>query len=114
MDYRITQYFVSSALLFGCVSTPQFSGNSLTDPTLRNDVMRDVSLYFKAQESCSSISNVQSKVVNVNKSATGRIIGAYELWTVNGCGKSINFDIRLKSDAKGETDFSISRSKLKP
>jgi len=114
MNYRITIYLVSSALLFGCVNAPQFYGNSLTDPTLRNDVMKNVNLFFKVQESCSSINNVQTKVANVNKSGTGKIIGADELWTVNGCGKSVNYDIRLKNDAKGETDFSVSRSKLQP
>ena len=114
MNCRITLYIFSSSLLFGCVSAPQFSGNSLTDLTLRNDVMTTVSLIFKAQESCSSNNNAQTKVANVNKSGTGKIMGANELWTVNGCGKSINYDIRLQNDAKGETDFSVSRSKIQP
>lgn len=114
MNYRTTMYFVSSALFFGCATAPQFSGNSVTDQTLRNDVMKHVNLLFKVQESCSSISNVQTKVTNLNKSSTGKIISANELWTANGCEKSVNYDIRLKSDAKGETDFSVSRSKLQP
>lgn len=114
MKYHITMHLVLSALFFGCASAPQFSGSSLTDPTLRNDVMKHINLFFKIQESCSSINNVQTKVANLNKSSTGKIISAGELWSVNGCGKSVNYDIRLKSDAKGETDFSVSRSKLQP
>lgn len=114
MNYRITLYIVSSSLLFGCASAPQFSGSSLTDSTLRNDVMKNVNLFFKTQESCSSINNVQTIVANVIKAGTGKIMGADELWTVNGCGKSVNYDIHLKNDAKGETDFSVSRSKIQP
>lgn len=114
MYFRYSTCLVSIALFLGCATAPQFAGNSVTDSTLRNDVVRTVRPLFQINNSCNSIDNVQAKVVNLKKTTAGKIVGANELWTVNGCGKSANYDIRLQADAKGETDFSVSLSKTQP
>lgn len=116
MNFRITTLITLSALLFGCASTPsaRFTGDSSADSVLRNDVLGNVRMLFKAQNGCDSIESVNTRMGVTRKSDNGKVLGHAELWTVNGCGKSVNYDIGMIPDSKGETDFSVVRSKTQP
>ena len=102
------QYGFAAATLTGCAHSPPFSGQSVTDPVLRKDVLVNVQGLFSAMTNCRSISNVDTTIASIEQSPTGSISKAVETWQVSGCGTRKTYKVELKSDARGETDFSVS------
>ena len=99
---------LAGVVLAGCASSPQFSGQSVTDPLLRKDVYATVERLFSAVTQCRSISTVDSRITNIDKSPSGAVQKAEETWRVSGCGTSKAFNVVMRADDKGETDFSVS------
>ncbi len=99
---------LAGALLAGCASSPQFSGQSVTDPLLRKDVYATVERLFSAMTQCRSISAVDSRIAKIDQSPSGAVQKAEETWRVSGCGTSKAFNVVMRADDKGETDFSVS------
>lgn len=101
-------------LLVGCAMAPQFSGNSVADATLRADVFSHIRLLSRAAKSCNRIDAVQTKVVKIDKTGGGNIARVQEVWMAEGCGKTVNYNVALIPDAKGETDFVVGLSGAQP
>jgi len=99
----------AAAVMAGCASHPQFSGQSVTDPVLRKDVYSSIEQYFSAVTQCRSISAVDASIESVQPSATGATQKAVETWRVSGCGTSRTYKVVMTADDKGETNFSISQ-----
>ena len=95
-------------VLAGCASSPQFSGQSVTDPLLRKDVYATVERLFSAVTQCRSISTVHSRITNIDQSPSGAVQKAEETWRVSGCGTTEAYKVVMRADDKGETDFSVS------
>ena len=106
--FALISIVFAAATLTGCAHSPPFSGQSVTDPVLRKDVLVNVQGLFSAMTHCRSISNVDTTIASVEQSPTGSISKAVETWQVSGCGTSKTYKIELRSDARGETDFSVS------
>lgn len=98
----------AAAVLAGCAHSPQFSGQSVTDPLLRKDVYATVQNLFSAMTQCRSISEVNSRVESIDQSPAGAVQKATETWQVSGCGNTKSYKVVMRADAKGETDFSVS------
>ena len=96
------------AALSGCAHNPQFKGQSVTDPVLRKDVMKSVELLFSAMTQCGSIDTVTTTIAAISQQSSGAIDRATETWDVTGCGTSKSYKVELRSDARGETDYSVS------
>ena len=60
---------------------------------------------------CHSISAVDSRIVNIDKSPSGAIQKAEESWLVSGCGTTEAYKVVMRADDKGETDFSVSQQR---
>mgnify|MGYP004353237315 CR=1 FL=1 len=99
---------LAGAVLAGCASQPQFTGQSVTDSLLRKDVFTTVERLFSAVTQCRSIQSVDASVASVEPSATGTIQKAVESWQVSGCGTSKTFKVLMTADDRGETNFSVS------
>lgn len=69
--------------------------------------MKDVNMLFSINQSCNTINEVQTKVLDEKTSNTGKIVSANEVWTVKGCGKSGRYDIRLNANPSGATNISV-------
>lgn len=110
MNYRISLSVIAALLMTGCASSLKFTGISVTDQTLRQDVYQKVSMLFEAKNGC-SIENVNSQIIKITKTESGSITAANELWAVSGCNKQESYNIQLRADANGETDFSIKNIK---
>lgn len=108
MSYRISLPIFAAILITGCAITPKFSGNSLTDQLLRHDVSQSVLMLFRAHNAC-DIEAINSQVIETITTQPGHITGANELWVVTGCNKEESYNVQLRSDAQGETDYSISK-----
>ncbi len=96
--------------LVACVSTGnQFTGKTLTDNILRADVMREIRKAERYTYNCSDIlNNVHAEVKNIKKTGNpNQPVIVDELWLVTTCGNKHYYPINLRSDARGETDFSI-------
>ncbi|KQB53594.1 hypothetical protein AQS70_02250 [Pseudomonas endophytica] len=99
----------AAAVIAGCASHPQFSGQSVTDPVLRKDVYSSIEQFFSAVTQCRSISAVDASIASLEPSPNGAIQKAVETWQVSGCGTSRTYKVVMTADDKGETDFSISQ-----
>ena len=99
---------VVAAALNGCAHHPQFAGQSVTDPLLRQDVMKNVEMLFAAMTQCRTIDSVSTSIAGISQLPSGAVERANEIWNVTGCGVSKAFTVDLRADAKGETDFSVS------
>ena len=106
--FALISIVFAAATLTGCAHSPPFSGQSVTDPVLRKDVLANVQGLFSAMTNCRSISNVDTTIASIEQSPTGSISKAVETWQVSGCGTRKTYKVELKSDARGETDFSVS------
>lgn len=102
---------LAGVVLAGCASSPQFSGQSVTDPLLRKDVYATVERLFSAMTQCHSISAVDSRITHIDKSPSGAIQKAEETWQVSGCGTTEAYKVVMRADDKGETDFSVSQQR---
>lgn len=102
---------LAGVVLAGCASSPQFSGQSVTDPLLRKDVYATVERLFSAVTQCRSISAVDSRIAKIDQSPSGAVQKAEETWLVSGCGTSKAFNVVMRADDKGETDFSVSEQR---
>lgn len=101
----------ASLLLSACASTSiAYTGNSVTDGTLRSDVTKYVSLFFfhAPGPKCDRIDSINIKVDSMQKASDGRVARADEIWTVNGCSKSAAYNVKMAMDAEGETNFRVS------
>lgn len=108
MNHRLSLPIIAALFIVGCASSSKFVGSSVTDQVLRQDIYKNVSLFFQAQYGCSDIDTVNTKITNITQAESGVIAKARELWTVHGCNKEAAYDIKLSSDTNGETDFTVS------
>lgn len=101
----------SAALLAGCAAMgmPRFSGHSVTDATLRQDVQASISRAFIAQSHgrCHAIEDLDMSIMEVRKSSGGGIQHAREIWRAHGCGLDYAYEVRMDADPEGETDYAI-------
>jgi len=102
---------LAGTILAGCASSPQFSGQSVTDPLLRKDVYATVERLFSAMTQCRSISAVDSRIINIEQSPSGAVQKAEETWRVSGCGTTEAYKVVMRADDKGETNFSVSQQR---
>ncbi len=84
-----------------------YSGQTVADAVLQNDVGRDVQKYFRMATGCGRAEQIQMRPQGAEITANGRIIEVREVWQVRGCGRSMDFPVRMRPDARGETDYSI-------
>lgn len=96
------------AVLAGCAQNPTFTGQSVTDPQLRQDVMKNVRTLFSVVANCGRISDVKTSISTLDQTPSGAVQKAVERWQVTGCGTSKDFNIQMTADAQGETNFSVS------
>ncbi|OZY58279.1 hypothetical protein CJF39_17010 [Pseudomonas lundensis] len=105
--FAILHCAFAAVALTGCAHNPQFSGQSVTDPVLRQDVMKNVELLFSAMTQCRSIDAVNTSITGIHQLPSGAVERASETWDVTGCGVSKAYTVEMRSDARGETDFSV-------
>lgn len=94
------------------ISGGKFSGESATfggNNILRNDVFELIKKWERSAFSCNAIESVHAKIDDL-KRVEGRL-RVLETWTVNACGKSHDYRINMREDARGETDFGVSYQK---
>ncbi|WP_154067106.1 hypothetical protein [Pseudomonas sp. CC6-YY-74] len=107
MIHRASLPIIAALLIAGCASAPRYSGSSVTDQVLRQDIYKNVSLLFKAQHSCYNIETINTEITNLVNSESGAIIKANELWKVGGCNKFSSYKVELTADSNGETYYSV-------
>ncbi|QEY60277.1 hypothetical protein FXF61_14525 [Pseudomonas sp. C27(2019)] len=108
MNYRLALTVIVMLFITGCASPVRFVGMSVGDHVVRKDVYKHVAFFFRAQYGCSKIDTIYTKPTHIAQTESGVFIQARELWAVRGCNKEAVYDIRLKSDANRETDFTVS------
>lgn len=108
MNHRALLPIIAALLIAGCASAPRYSGSSVTDQVLRQDIYKNLSLFFKAQHSCYNIENINTEIIKLVNSDSGVIIKANELWKVSGCNKFSSYKVELTADSNGETNYSVS------
>lgn len=70
--------------------------------------MKSVKLMFSAMTQCGSIDTVTTTIAAISQQPSGAVDRATETWDVTGCGTSKSYKVELRSDARGETDYSVS------
>ena len=63
----------AAAVLAGCAHSPQFSGQSVTDPLLRKDVYATVQNLFSAMTQCGSIDTVTTTIAAISQQSSGSV-----------------------------------------
>ena len=77
-----------------------FGGNDI----LRNDVTRMIAV-TEAAQGCREIQRIAAQVERVTRPENRWL--AQETWRVQACGKTHRYDVLLREDERGETDFSV-------
>ncbi len=111
--------FMFMLTITSAVADPVFRGQSISDPILRADLMRDISATFAALNQC-PVEQVQAQIVAVEKGAQFEackdikqkwhpmcIQSVVEAWQSTGCQHKMDTLITLRPDERGETDYSI-------
>ncbi len=104
--------FACTLILAACTSggiTPvTFSGESGSfggDNILRNDVFNLIQKMEDARFSCRNIPAVKSRIIKQGRE--NGLPRSDEEWQVHACGTLHRYDVRLKGDARGETNFTV-------
>ena len=88
-------------------------GKTTASPTLQNDTITLLSMFFQAKAKCSKIETIITEVVLVGSDLGGNQAGAVthgvikERWTATGRGQSVPLNVEFIPDGKGGTFFSI-------
>lgn len=85
---------------------PQFSGKTIADHQLRQDVYFHVALAFESSFDC-PIERVHMAVERAVHDGSGRFRHAEETWTVRGCGRSEGYRVLLDPSQRGGVDISV-------
>lgn len=102
---------LSSAILASCafVGDIQYGGQSTAfggDNVLRNDVAKVIKQWESTAFLCQIIKAIDAKISDV-KRVEGRI-QSEEVWTVQACGQVRHYNVHMREDERGETDFNVS------
>lgn len=102
---------LSSAILASCafVGDIQYGGQSTAfggDNVLRNDVAKVIKQWESTAFLCQNIKAIDAKISDV-KRVEGRI-QSEEVWTVQACGQVHHYNVHMREDERGETDFNVS------
>ena len=100
--------------LSACMVSPDqqkslYTGKSVADPVLKNDVKKQIQEFFPALElsNCRKIDNIETSIVSIDTNAQGAISQVFESWNVSACGTIYKYRISLRPDAAGEVDYSV-------
>ena len=100
-----------SAILASCalVGGIQYGGQSAAfggDNVLRNDVAKVIKQWESAAFLCQNIKAIDAKISDV-KRVKGRM-QSEEVWMVQACGQVHHYNVRMREDERGETNFNVS------
>ena len=106
---------ITTLSLVGCASSPTIpmSGKTTASPTLQNDTISLLSIFFQAKAKCSKIETIVTEVILVGSDLRGNQAGAVthgvikERWTATGRGQSVPLNVEFIPDGKGGTFFRI-------
>ncbi len=109
MKLKILIATLSLIIIGGCVSSNKFIGNTVADDLLRSDILADIRKAERYTYNCRDISgNIYTEVKNIQKTGNpNQPIIADEVWRITACGKTHYYPINMRSDAKGETDYTV-------
>lgn len=89
------------------------SGKTLATSQLATDVLNKIAAYTTTNRGCAALDAVDMRVMQANYAprqplgSTPSRAGHFELWTVDACGSSQQFEVRLVASPKGGSDFSV-------
>jgi hypothetical protein len=90
-----------------CADAEKFPGTSLADPVLQSDVAQNIDLLESVFDAgCKSARVVNTEVME--KPASINVDPWVERWTVDRCGASVHYRVKLKPSKRGGTDFTVS------
>lgn len=89
-------------VLVGC-STPRFSGESVSDPLLRRDVLGTIEML----QQCRRLQQVEPEILGYRLNEAGGLALAQERWQVTGCGRQVGYLVDFRSAAQGGVNFSV-------
>ena len=85
----------------GCATIP---GKTVASPTLQSDVSQMIIALDGAEDAgCKQRKLVNTEVVSVNPGGNS----ATERWTLDRCGKLVNYRVVLTQSPRGGTDFRV-------
>ena len=94
-------------------AAPSFSGQSMADGQLRQDIHFQVAVAFESSHGC-PIESIEASVVQVNRNAAGAITGVEETWLSRGCGRSSAYRVLTSPSSRGGIDISVTeRTKMR-
>lgn len=89
------------------------SGKTLASSQLATDVLNKIAAYTTTNRGCAALDAVDMQVMPPSYAprqptgSTPRRAGHFELWTVEACGNSQQFEVRLVPSPTGGSDFSV-------
>lgn len=103
---------IVSIFLSACTSTNNhfFKGKSATydgDNILRNDVFAEIKRTERLAYQCHDIQSVNSRIEKVER--INERLHVQEYWEIQACEKTPIYEIHMREDANGETDFTVRR-----
>lgn len=108
MKRKVIGYFAmlgSFILTAGCATT---TGETAASPILKRDTTQMVILVDSiTDQECSSRKIVNTEIIQMYSSGKSGI----ERWTVDRCGKLINYRITFTPSPRGGTDFTVKLEK---
>ncbi|MEZ5440129.1 MAG: RICIN domain-containing protein [Lysobacterales bacterium] len=85
---------------------PSFSGESLADGQLRQDIFFQVAVSFESTYRC-PIELVRKAVDRVERNSGGDLLEVEETWTAHGCGQRERYRVLISPGLRGGTDISV-------
>ena len=97
---------VAGLLVVGCAAA--VPGKTVASPALQRDVTRLIMTLDRASDAgCQERKIMNTEVLSVNRGGGS----ATERWTVDRCGKPINYLVLLTQSPRGGTDFRVQLEK---
>jgi hypothetical protein len=104
-EARVLASIAAAGVLLSAVTAP---GAAAESSKLRDDVTAMVMIMDGPRDKdCAERKISDTQVLEVRPDGTGIV----ERWTLNRCGKSINYLVRFTRNAKGGTDFDVQLEK---